>query len=124
MTGWGEFEFNGSYTGTPVTEINGVALPDGYLRFMREHNGGEGDIGETWFVLFPLEELAEINEDYEVGTLLPGCVILGSNGGGELYGVDSEGNFFNVPALIERRYLRVLGNDMDTLPQDVNALWR
>lgn len=47
MTGWGGFEFNGSYTGTPVTEINGVALPDGYLRFMAEHNGGEGDIGET-----------------------------------------------------------------------------
>lgn len=124
MSNWGDFEFNEGCTGQPVKEINGVTLPEKYLDFMAAHNGGEGDIGETWFVLFTLEELAEMNEAYETQKYLPGCVIIGSNGGEELYGIDSDGNFFNVPALMEQKYLRVICNDIDTLPQSVNELWK
>ncbi len=61
---------------------------------MKEHNGGEGDIGEAWLVLFPLEELEEINHDYETDKYLPGHIIFGSDGGDELYGVDENGQFF------------------------------
>ena len=62
---------------------------------MKKHNGGEGDIGETWLILYPLEELQEINDDYEIEEFLPGHIIIGSNGGGELYGIDNKGNYFN-----------------------------
>jgi len=50
-------------------------------------------------ILFPLEELEEINEDYCVNELLPNHCIIGSSGGGELFGVDTNGNYFAVPAV-------------------------
>lgn len=124
MGNWGKFEFNDSYEGEEIGKVNNVILPEQYIEFMRKHNGGEGDIGETWFILFPLEELQEINDDYEIEEFLPGHIIIGSNGGGELYGIDKEGNYFNVPALIDEDDVSLLGTDIESLPERVNDLWR
>jgi hypothetical protein len=78
----------------------GVTLPQDYIEFIQKYNGGEGSIGkEAWLILFPLEELDEINEDYCVNEFLPNHCIIGSSGGGELFGVDTSGNYFAVPAV-------------------------
>ena len=124
MGNWNEFEFNEPYEGDVVTEINGVALPQQYIDFMLQHNGGEGDIGETWFVLYPLEELEEINQDYEVSEYLPGKIIIGSNGGGEFYGIDSDGSYFNVPETMEEDCITYFGTDLDMLPDKINEFWK
>lgn len=124
MGNWFEFEFNPPYTGDEVTSINGVTLPEQYLNFMKIHNGGVGDIGETWLVLYGLEELQELNEAYEIARFLPDHIIIGSNGGGEFYGIDMQGNYFNVPVLIEKECISYLGNDIDELPDRINELWR
>ncbi len=103
MSIWKNFSFNEPLAGKPITQINGVALPSDYIEFMRLHNGGEGDVADAvWVILFPMEELQEINDDYEVDEYLPGCCIIGSNGGGELYGVDSDGSYFMIPAIFDR----------------------
>ena len=82
MGKWGTFEFNTPYLGETIEKINEVVLPKDYIEFMKKHNGGEGDIGETWLIIYPLEELKEINDDYESEEFLPGHIIIGSNGGG------------------------------------------
>lgn len=123
MENWGSFEFNELYDGEPIDSVNGIALPKQYLEFMREHNGGEEDIGENWLVLFPLEELEEINDDYETEKYLPGHVIIGNNGSGELYGVDETGQYFNVPYIIEAEYVTYFGTNIETLPDEINAFW-
>lgn len=123
MGNWGEFIFNEPYTGDEIEKINDVILPKQYIDFMKEHNGGEGDIGETWLVLFPLEELQGMNDAYCIEEFLPGHIIIGTNGGGELYGIDAEGNYFNVPEIIETEYVAILGNDIDKLPGKINELW-
>lgn len=123
MEKWGEFEFNAPYSGDAIEQINEVVLPKDYLEFMKRHNGGEGDIGTTWFILYPLEELQAINHDYDIEHFLPNHIIIGSNGGGELYGIDSEGNYFNVPVLIDENDISLLGTDMELLPDRINALW-
>ena len=123
MENWGEFEFNVPYTGENIEKVNGVALPKKYIEFMREHNGGEGDIGETWLVLYSLEELQEVNDDYETEEFLPGRIIIGSNGGDELYGIDNNGNYFNVPMLMDENDIALLGTDIELLPGRINALW-
>lgn len=115
--------FNAPYDGAVIEKINEVVLPKDYVAFMKIHNGGEGDIGETWLILYPLEELQEINDDYEIEEFLPGHIIIGSNGGGELYGIDNKGNYFNVPALIDEEDISLLGTDMEFLPDRINALW-
>ena len=123
MKKWGTFKFNTSYIGEMIEKINEVVLPKDYVEFMKKHNGGEGDIGETWLILYPLEELQEINDDYEIEEFLPGHIIIGSNGGGELYGIDINGNFFNVPVIMEEDYVTLLGTEIELLPDKINALW-
>lgn len=123
MGKWGEFVFNAPYGGAVIEKINEVVLPKDYVEFMKNHNGGEGDVGETWLILYPMEELQEINDDYEIEEFLPGHIIIGSNGSGELYGIDNKGNYFNVPFLIDEDDLTLLGNDIEFLAERINALW-
>ncbi len=66
-----------------------VSLPRDYLDFLRQHNGGEGFIGDRYIVLWKAEELADFNREYEVDKYAPGIVLFGSNGGGEGYGFDT-----------------------------------
>ena len=117
-------ELNSHFIGEITEQINQVALPKDYVDFMRKHNGGEGNIGETWLVLYPLEELQEINDDYETKCFLPNHIIIGSDGGGEFYGIDKEGNYFNVPMLMDEDDIVLLGTDIELLPERINALWK
>ncbi|MBO5092817.1 MAG: SMI1/KNR4 family protein [Lachnospiraceae bacterium] len=118
------FVFNQPYTGAEIRQINYVVLPEQYLEFMKKHNGGRGDIGETWMELFPLEELQEINDDYEIEEFLPDHILIGSNAGGEFYGINRAGNYFNVPAIFEKETVTVLGDDIDSFWDKINDFWK
>ena len=74
-----------------ITSINGIALPEDYLSFMSEHNGGEGPLGENNYGCFyRMEELQEANDDYEVTKWWPGYVVLGSDMSGQLWAYNPE----------------------------------
>lgn len=80
-----EFEFN-EEPETVVTSVNGLALPEDYLAFMQEHDGGEGALGRNNYGCFyRLEELEEVNEDYEVSENWPGYAVIGSDMSGQLW---------------------------------------
>lgn len=68
----------------------GVAVPDDYLNFLREHNGGEGFIGTKYLIFWKAEELVDFNRQYEVEEYAPGILLFGSSGGGEGYGFDTQ----------------------------------
>ena len=120
----GNFVFNEPYIGNEIKQINNVVLPKQYLEFMKMHNGGQGDIGETWLEFFTLEDLQEINDDYCIEDFLPDHIIIGSNGNGELYGIDSDGVYFNVPAIMDEDDVTVLGDDINLLPDKINNFWK
>ena len=124
MDKWGSFVFNEPYIGNEIKQINNVVLPKQYLEFMKKHNGGQGDIGETWLELFTLENLQEIKDDYCIRDFLPDHIIIGSNGNGELYGIDSDGVYFNVPAIMDEDDVTVLGDDINLLPDKINNFWK
>ena len=117
------FEFGQPYKGEVMEEVSGVLLPEDYLAFIKKHNGGEGDIGGTYLVLFPLEELQTVNDNYATAEVLEGCVIIGGDGGGELYGVTEDGRYFNVPAIMDKEDITYLGNTMEGFIRAVIALW-
>lgn len=121
---WNEFGFNAPYIGKTITKINGVGLPQNYLDFMIEHNGGEGDIGESWLVLYSIEELKEINDDYNVPEYLPDHIIIGSNGGEEFFGINSDGKYFIVPSMFEPDEITILCDDIEKLPDAINQFWK
>lgn len=66
----------------------GIRFPDDYRAFVAGQNGGEERFGEVFLMLSAVETLAEINEAYDHLDRLPGFVIFGSDGGGELFGFD------------------------------------
>ena len=79
------FDFNEEPSET-ITEVAGMALPGDYLQFMSEHDGGEGPLGEyNYGCFFRLEELEDINEEYDVQNSWPGYVVIGSDMGGQLW---------------------------------------
>lgn len=79
------FEFN-DRPEKMITEVNGLKLPQDYLSFMEEHNGGEGPLGENNYGCFyKLEELQEINEEYDVMNSWPGYIVIDSDMGGQLW---------------------------------------
>lgn len=51
-------------------------------------------------------------------------LIIGSNGNGELYGIDSDGVYFNVPAIMDEDDVTVLGDDINLLPDKINNFWK
>lgn len=85
-----EFEFN-EKPETILESVNGLELPDDYLEFMKEHNGGEGPLGENNYGCFyRFEELEEVNDDYEVQDNWPGYVVIGSDMSGQLWAYNPE----------------------------------
>ncbi|WP_053059952.1 MULTISPECIES: SMI1/KNR4 family protein [Burkholderia cepacia complex] len=66
-----------------------IPLPDDYLTFLREHNGGEGFIDNEYLMLWRAEDIVTFNEEYEVAEYAPGLLLFGSNGGGEAYAFDT-----------------------------------
>ncbi len=68
----------------------GVVLPKDYTNFLKQHNGGEGFIGDNYIIFWRAEELADFNREYEVERYAPGIVLFASNGGGEGYGFDTQ----------------------------------
>jgi hypothetical protein len=67
----------------------GVRFPGDYVEFLKSTNGGEGFVGKEYVVLWGIEELASMNQSYEVQEYVPGLLIFGSSGGGEAYGFDT-----------------------------------
>lgn len=63
-------------------------LPDGYVNFLSQGNGGEGFVGNNYLILWPIEQIKELNEAYQVEEFAPGLLLFGSSGGGEAYAFD------------------------------------
>ena len=90
MTMFEEFVFN-EKPEEMISEINGMQLPEDYLSFMKEHNGGEGPLGKNNYGCFyRVEELQEVNDEYDVKNSWPGYVVIGSDMGGELWAYNAE----------------------------------
>ena len=73
-----------------VEKTVGRRLPTEYRNFMRRSNGAEGTLPNgKYLMLWPIDQLAELNAGYCVSEFAPGLFLFGSNGGGEAYAFDT-----------------------------------
>lgn len=72
-----------------LTSALTFVLPGDYLEFLREHDGGEGFVGENYLILWKVEEIITFNREYEVDQYALGLFLFGSDGGGAGYGFDT-----------------------------------
>jgi hypothetical protein len=68
-----------------------VQLPPEYVAYLRESNGGGGDIGVEpgWIEFWRAKEVPENNRGYEVQLAVPGFYAFGSDGDGEMFAFDT-----------------------------------
>jgi hypothetical protein len=68
-----------------------LKLPEDYLAFLLQSNGGEGELGiqPGWFRIWQAEEVIQAGLEYEVPKYAPGLFAFGGNGGGELLAFDT-----------------------------------
>src|SRR3989344_6210233 len=64
-------------------------LPNDYVQFLQQMNGGEGFIGNSYVILWRVEELLEMNRAYQVAVYAPGLFLFGSDSGGEAFAFDT-----------------------------------
>lgn len=74
----------------------GFLPPRDYVEFIRQANGGEGNFGICYLVLWKVEDLKTWNEGYLVQEFAPGLVLFGSDGGDTAYAFDTR----HIPAQI------------------------
>ena len=66
-----------------------TTLPDDYLAFLRIANGADGALeGGLPIVLWASDLLREMNVDNQTESWMPGCLIIGSDEGDLVYGID------------------------------------
>jgi hypothetical protein len=71
-------------------------LPEDYLAFMRQSSGAEGSIGSGYVLIWPAEEVQELNKEYAVAEFAPGLVLFATDGADTGYAFDTR----TVPATI------------------------
>ena len=64
-------------------------LPADYLQFFTLANGGTGfSPGKRYMSLWPIDELEELNKNYEAAEHVPDMLLIGSDLGGQAYALD------------------------------------
>jgi hypothetical protein len=67
---------------------SGFKLPEDYVQFLQQTDGGEGFVGDAYLILWRVGELLEMNEGYQVAEYAPGLFLFGSDGGGDAFAFD------------------------------------
>ena len=93
-----------------------------YEEFFNNHIGGSGMIGdESYLELWNQSEIEELNEDYEVFEFLNDIILIGSDGGDTAYGVNSKGQYIEVPFIgMEDKEVKIIAENFDDF---ISFLW-
>lgn len=73
-----------------LMRTTGITLPRDYVDLMSYSDGIEGPIGnENYVALWPMGQLLEATQGYELAVRLPGLLLIGSDGGDVGYAYDT-----------------------------------
>jgi hypothetical protein len=82
-----------------VLKALSVRPPEDYVEFMSQSGGAEGFIDESYLILWPVEQLEELNTAYHVTEFAPGLVLFGSDGADTAYGFDTRSGRSTIVAV-------------------------
>lgn len=68
-----------------------------FEKYINKCLSGTGFIGESYLMLWEKEDIEELNDLYEVNEFLDNSILIGSDGGDIGYGININGQFFEVP---------------------------
>ena len=101
------------------------ALPESLIKYHKAGRPLEADLGEGlpgWLQLWPLSEIGERNQAYEVDQQAPGYTGIGSNGGGEMLALSPSGQVVVVPFVgMEPRVAIVVADSWETFESRIKS---
>ena len=74
-----------------VANEYGTSLPTDYIEFLRISNGAVGHGPDLFVILDPAESVPSTTEGYSAQEFAPGLLVFGSDGCGNLLGIDMRG---------------------------------
>lgn len=108
-----------------LEKLSEQGLPDDYLSFLSQMDGGEGFIGDEYLVLWKAEELADFNKEYQVEEYAPGIFLFGTGGGGEGFGFDTRNTPFQVVQIpligMELQYARPIATSFTHMLEQMKS---
>jgi hypothetical protein len=101
----------------------GTALPAGLLELYRVCNGGEGSLPyQPWiFVLWGIDEVADLREHEHFRKYYDQFVFFGGNGGGEYFGLDPAGRVFFIDPIAGEESIVVVAPSFDEFAMNIGA---
>lgn len=98
------------------TSSNEIFYSKAYKKFeeyVNNYESGEGMIGDnSYLMLWEKCDIEELNNDYEVNEFLSDGILIGSDGGDTAYGINKEGQFFEVPFIgMADEEIRMIGSN-------------
>jgi len=103
----------------------GLQLPQEYREFLEKSNGAEGFVGKNSYAsLWPVNELKELNDAYDVGSYASGYLFFGSDGGGEAFAFDTTSSMSIVKMLFVGMSREIAVPQADAFWQFLEVLYR
>ncbi|WP_252238412.1 SMI1/KNR4 family protein [Clostridium sp. VAP51] len=98
----------------------GILFPNKYLEFLRNHNGGSGNIGNYYIDMWSLEDIIDFYDEC-VETGLDELVIFASDGCGMAYAFDKKNNSIRVIPMdsLEYESYKKCSNDFGRFIQEM-----
>jgi hypothetical protein len=85
-----------------------ASLPSDFRSFLLEDGGGAGFIGEGYTVFHGPDELVDAHRGLRADEFFPDLIIIGSDGGGELFAIDrGTGRYVMTPGIGDEPAIRV-----------------
>lgn len=74
------------------------SLPDGFITFFKEANGADISTEVKYILLWALNDMIQLNKDYNVEEYAPEFFIFGSDGGGNAFAIErNTGDIYEMP---------------------------
>jgi hypothetical protein len=90
-------------------------FPEDYIFYLENYLEFEDFVNVEYVKLWSLENLIEINESYEIQKYIPNVIAIGSNGGGEIIGLEFTERIINciilTPAILDEEDNIEIGNN-------------
>jgi hypothetical protein len=97
-------------------------LPADFVSYLESGKPRSGDLPEfpLWFEIWPVDEMDQWNNDYEVEKYAPGFYGFAGDGGGEMYAFGPDGKVYALPLIgMEPKVAKLLADSWSELAKKI-----
>ncbi|MDB5276122.1 MAG: hypothetical protein JWR61_1077 [Ferruginibacter sp.] len=111
-----------------VEKLLAIKFPEDYIAFLRRTNGYNGKVGQSYSIFLQVEQIERYTKEYG-GEIFPWIVFIGTDGGNEMYVIDTRDdkmNFGILPYIGDKNDFISLGSTFEIFVDHLyhNDFWK